>query len=126
MESLLFSVIALGVFIILSAIMGISNNNSGKTFDVLKLVINSILFLLMSAIWFSSIFTLQVATNTSRLIPLVALYIVGITLVTNLIIDLTSAFIKKVNQKLIVTHAYSTFLMTLSVLTGIISLIFID
>ncbi len=126
MESVLISIITLSVLVILSSIIGFSKGNSSKAFDVVKFVMHSILFLFITAIWFSSIYNLQGLTSTNRLIPLISLYIVGITILTNLIISLTSAFIERLNQKLILTHKYSTFIMTISVLTGIISLILMD
>ncbi len=126
MESVLIGVISLSVLIILSSIIGFSSNNSANSFDVIKFIIHSVLFLLIAIIWFSSIFKLQGELKASRLIPLIALYLVGITLLANLIIALTSILFKKVNHKLVATHKYSSLLMAISVLTDIISLVLID
>jgi hypothetical protein len=80
----------------------------------------------MTVIWLSSIFQLEGQSNAGRLIPLIALYIAGITLLINLIIRFTLVYFKKAGEKLMLTHKYSSLLIAISVLTDIISLILIE
>jgi len=67
----------------------------------------------MTVIWFASIFKLEGQPNTGRLIPLIALYVIGITLVVNLVIRFTSVYFKNVGQKLMVTQKYSSLIIAI-------------
>lgn len=123
MDSIIICIIAISVFLILTTIIGFSTGDSGKSFDVVKFVIHSIIFFMMVIVWITSIHDLQEISNATKLLPLVILYILGFTLLTNFTIGLTRALINQSNRKLVVIHKYSKLVMTISVLTSIIHFI---
>lgn len=122
MDSVLISVIVLGAFIILATIVGFLVGNSGKPYGILKLAIHIMLFLFVTAGLMASIYKLQ-GVNNNKLFSTISLYIVGLTLLLNLIIGITMVIIKNVNPKLVLIHKLSTLLMAISTIASIIFLI---
>ncbi len=121
MDSVLVSVIVTGLFIVINAAVGSRLGRLGKPYGVAKLAIHIILFLLVTAGLIASVYKLQGVVH-DKLYSTISLYVIGLTLLTNLVVGVTMTRIKKVNVKLVLVHKLSTFLMAVSIIASIIFL----
>ncbi len=121
MDSVLVSVIVTGVFVVMTAAVGGRLGRLGKPYGVAKLAIHIILFLLVTAGLIASVYKLHGVVH-DKLYSTISLYVIGLTLLTNLVIGVIMAIIKNVNLKLVLVHKLSTFLMAVSIIVSIIFL----
>ena len=123
MNSVLNSVVVMGLFVAVSSAVGLRLDRSGKPYGAGKLSIHIILFFFIAAGLIASIYKLDAVIH-EKTYAMLSLYIVGLTVLTNSITGTVMAIIKMVNKKLIQLHKFSTILMALSILSSIVFLIF--
>lgn len=121
MDSVLVSVIVTGIYFVIAAAVGGRLGRLGKPYGVGKLAIHIILFLLVTTGLIASVYKLQGVIH-DKLYSTISLYVIGLTLLTNLVIGVIMAIIKKVNPKLVLVHKLSTLLMAVSIIASIIFL----
>lgn len=120
-KSVLISLVVTGVFLVIAAIVGSRLGRSQKPYGVMKLVVHIVLFLLVLSGVVASIYKLQIFVH-DNLYPSIALYVTGLTLLTNLVVGISMIIVKHKKKKLILAYKLSTLLMAGSIVASIILL----
>ena len=122
MESVLVSVVVTAIFIAINAAVGYWLNRSGKPYGVVKLSTHFVLFLLVLSGVIASIYKLQ-GVAEGKLLSTLALYLAGLTVLTNLVIGIVIVSIRQRRQKLISVHKSSTLTMVIAIVLSVTFLI---
>ena len=122
MNSVLISVIVMGLFVVVTSAIGLRLDHFGEPYGAGKLTIHIILFFFVAAGLIASLYKLDGVIH-EKLYSTASLYVVGLTVLTNAITGIAMSIIKAINKKLISIHKFSTILMALSILSSIAFLI---
>lgn len=122
MNSVLISVVVMGVFVAVTSGVGLRLDHFGKPYGAGKLTMHIILFFFVAAGLIASIYKLDGVVH-EKLYSTVSLYITGLAVITNSITGFVMSVIKMANKKLISIHKTSTTLMAFSILLGVAFLI---
>lgn len=122
MESVLISMVVTAAFFVVTATLGYRLGRTAKPYGVVKLATHIFFFLFVSSGVIASAYKLQGVTG-DKLYSMIAIYVTGLTLLSNLTIGFCMAVIKRKNRNLVLAHKLSTLLMAVSILAGIIFLI---
>ncbi len=122
MDSVLISMVVTAAFFVVTATLGFRLGRSAKPYGVVKLSAHIFLFLFVLSGVIASAYKLHGVIG-DKLYSTIAIYLAGLTLLSNFAIGICMAVIKQKNSKLILAHKLSTSLMAASILSGIIFLI---
>jgi hypothetical protein len=123
MESVLNSVVVTAIFIVTNFCVGLFLiHKSGKPYGAVKIIVHITLFVLILAGFIASFYKLQ-GISLPKLLSTLSLYLMGLTLITNLVTGAVLLVSHTVNQQLASVHKTSTFVMIGSVIACIIFLV---
>jgi hypothetical protein len=121
-NSVLISVIVMGMFVAVTSGVGLRLDHFGKPYGAGKLTIHIVLFFFVAAGLVASIYKLDGVVH-EKFYSTVSLYITGMAVLTNSITGLVMSIITIANKKLISIHKTSTILMAFSISLSIVFLI---
>jgi uncharacterized membrane protein len=121
MDSVLISMVVTAGFFMVTATLGFRLGRSAKPYGVVKLAAHIFLFLLVLSGVIASAYKLNGFTG-DKLYSTIAIYVAGLTLLSNFTIGICMAVVKKKSRELILAHKLSTLIMAVSILAGIIFL----
>jgi hypothetical protein len=119
MDSVLNSLVVTGIFMSITAGVGMRLGRSGKPYGFAKLATHIILFILVLSGVIASIYKLQLIADAGHYSKL-SLYVTLLALLTNVAVGIRMIVVKRTNAKMIATHKLSTFIMALSLVVSIL------
>ena len=121
LKSVLVSLVVTGAFLVIAAVAGSRLSRSQKPYGVLKVAVHVILFLLVLSGVVASIYKLQMFVQ-DNVYPTIALYVTGLTLLTNLIVGICMIVVTHKKKKLMFAHKLSTLRIAGSIVASILFL----
>ncbi len=121
MDSVLISMVVTAGFFMVTATLGYRLGRSTKPYPAVKLAAHIFLFLFVASGVIASAYKLQ-GVPGDKLYSTIAIYMAGLTVLSNFVIGFCMAVIKRKNRNLVMAHKFSTSLMAISILAGILFL----
>ena len=121
MGSVMFSVVVLGVFLLVQILAGNRLGNAGKPYKAAGMAGHIILSLFIVAGLSVSVYKLHGIT-AGKLYSMLSLHVTGALLLINIITGIILTVVKKDNPALVLTHKVTSVLMAVSVIACIIFL----
>ena len=123
MNSVLLKFVVTGLYVLVNGSLGLWIGSKGKPYGKIKIGIHIILSLGVLAGFISIIYELS-TLNQPKTLAIIALIVMGLTLLCNLFTGITMALTKDLNKSFPTVHKTSTIVLLLSIIIGSILLLY--